>query len=695
MGFFQAIVPASIAAAVTIPALVALYFLKLRRRRVAVPSTLLWQKAIQDMQVNTPFQRLRRNLLLLLQLLILLALLLALAEPTLWASSKPGQRVVIVLDHSASMNAPTEPGGPTRLAEAKQAAHDVIDNLASGGDGGAARAMVVSYASQPQVRANFTGDPAKLRRAVDSVEPTDQLSHLGRALNLVEPYARQAAADQNSNLRVHVVTDGRVHREQASLPSLPGASLNFVQVAKSKQPNNLAIVACSARRSFETPERVQLFARVANFGPEPVEANLTLSVDGGTSRVQPVRVPAGGVRQTPAGPGAAAGSPAAGGLGSGSAQANQGGQASQATFQPGTESVQFDFALPGDALIELTHDHDDALPADDAARLALAPAKRLRALLVTPGNAFLQRVIESVGVRELVTMSPEKYGRQDPEMLRREGWAVTAAGPGSGFDVIIFDQHAPDKLPPVPTLSFGAVPPIENLSLNQPEGEGGQGQVILDWKRRHPTMRYVQLSEVVLADRGWLALPQGATVLATAQRGPVIAQVPAQGRAHLVTSFPVLQSNWPMQVSFPVFVSNTLQRLGLGGLLDEAGLSYRTGQTAAVPVTASRQQVTYTGPATLTAEVTDGQAVLPPLKRVGVYTTEAEVEPPHGRLAVNLLDGTESDLRPADKLQVAAKTVQAKQSAQAVQQPIWPWFAAAALVVMMGEWLFYTLRMRV
>ncbi|MHC4496131.1 MAG: BatA domain-containing protein, partial [Planctomycetota bacterium] len=71
------------AAAVSVPLLLLLYFLKLKRREQIVSSTLLWKRAVQDLQVNAPFQRLRHNILLLLQLLMLLAILFALAGPIL------------------------------------------------------------------------------------------------------------------------------------------------------------------------------------------------------------------------------------------------------------------------------------------------------------------------------------------------------------------------------------------------------------------------------------------------------------------------------------------------------------------------------------------------------------------------------------------------------------------------------------
>ena len=67
------------------PALVALYFLKLRRQPLEVPSTFLWKRSIEDLSVNSLWQRLRRNLLLLLQLLVVAALMAAVLRPS-WQS---------------------------------------------------------------------------------------------------------------------------------------------------------------------------------------------------------------------------------------------------------------------------------------------------------------------------------------------------------------------------------------------------------------------------------------------------------------------------------------------------------------------------------------------------------------------------------------------------------------------------------
>ncbi|MEM1422881.1 MAG: BatA domain-containing protein, partial [Planctomycetota bacterium] len=85
------------------------YFLKLRRRPVRVASTLLWDRAVQDLQVNAPFRMLRASWLLLMQLLIVACVSLALARPAVEGDGPTAERVVLIVDASASMGASDAP----------------------------------------------------------------------------------------------------------------------------------------------------------------------------------------------------------------------------------------------------------------------------------------------------------------------------------------------------------------------------------------------------------------------------------------------------------------------------------------------------------------------------------------------------------------------------------------------------------
>src|SRR5690348_8598135 len=128
-------------------AIIALYFLKLRHRPVQVPSTLLWRRSLEDLHVNSLFQRLRRNLLLFLQLLAIFLAMLALTGPRIQGTTGPGQRFVLAIDNSASMSATDV--APSRLAVAKEAAKRIV-NAMDRDD----LAMVIAFSDRAKVVSN-------------------------------------------------------------------------------------------------------------------------------------------------------------------------------------------------------------------------------------------------------------------------------------------------------------------------------------------------------------------------------------------------------------------------------------------------------------------------------------------------------------------------------------------------------------
>src|SRR5512137_2507772 len=119
--------PLAFLLAALLPVIIVMYLLRLRRTEHVVSSVYLWRRIVRDVEANAPWQRLRRNLLLILQLLFLATLIFALARPFTWVEGIAGQAAILILDASASMSATDVT--PSRLEAAKDQAHQLVDDL--------------------------------------------------------------------------------------------------------------------------------------------------------------------------------------------------------------------------------------------------------------------------------------------------------------------------------------------------------------------------------------------------------------------------------------------------------------------------------------------------------------------------------------------------------------------------------------
>ncbi len=157
------------------PAVLLLYFLKLKRQPLEVPSTYLWRRTIEDMHVNSLWQRLRSNLLLFLQLLFLIALIIACLRPGIHGDMLSGRRWIFLVDNSASMSATdTE---PNRLEAAKKRIKETIELMNSGDV-----AMLIAFSDRADVRQGFTGDKRRLSAAVDAIQVTSRTTDVSEAM---------------------------------------------------------------------------------------------------------------------------------------------------------------------------------------------------------------------------------------------------------------------------------------------------------------------------------------------------------------------------------------------------------------------------------------------------------------------------------------------------------------------------------
>ena len=656
---------AAIAAAVAIPSLLLLYFLKLRRREQSVSSTILWRKAIQDLQVNSPFQRLRRNLLLLLQLLVLIALLLALANPITFYRPGAGQNSVILIDHSASMNA-TDADGHSRLDEAKRRAIDLVDGM-----GRNARAMVISFADSAETLQPYTADAGALKQAINNIRPTDRLTKLKLAYQLADAQAAAGGAAGDTSQKVFLYSDGRA--SDAADVSLR-SPLQYEPIGDPKS-KNIAIVALSAKRNYEDPTQVQIFARLANFGPDVASTDVQLSVSpidpaNGTKDDFKVRQVKSDLKLLPA------------------RWSDQQRDAARKQGVASNDSIDFTLDLTTAAVLKLEqmNKDGDVLAADDIAQVIVPPPKPLTVALVTEGNYFLEKAIHSLHLRDPRTLTPAEWEKLQPKDL----------------DVVLFDRYVPKFIPPSGNfIWFDALP--EGLQLKQAKDAAGRAEFVekidvLDWKRDNPMLRDLALGKLYVAEAMKLNVPLADETLIEGTAGPLVV-LDREGRAtHLVVGFDVLQSNWPLRVSFPLFLHNALEYLAVGSDLSVRE-AFMPGATPRLPRAAvDRVAPGATSITLVTPEGSQsipipakGDFALPPLERVGLYATDPPV-PAFERIAVNLLNDEESNTQPLDQ---APGNIGAAQVVEAGRSPLqWWWWLIACfgLPMLFVEWWVYVRR---
>ena len=158
-------------------AVTVLYILKLRRRRVRVPFSRLWDRVLKEKESTSLFRRLKRLLSLLLQLLFLLLLTAALGDPRLSTEVLDGRHIILLLDTSASMKATDASGGVTRLAAAVEQSRRIVRGM-----NGADSLMLVRMDTQITPLSAFYRDEKALLKLLDDVRATDTHADLLRAL---------------------------------------------------------------------------------------------------------------------------------------------------------------------------------------------------------------------------------------------------------------------------------------------------------------------------------------------------------------------------------------------------------------------------------------------------------------------------------------------------------------------------------
>jgi hypothetical protein len=650
-----------IAAAVAVPLLLLLYFLKLRRQELKISSTLLWKRAVHDLQVNAPFQRLRRNLLLFLQLLVLAALILALGRPVANFFQTTERTLVILVDRSASMKT-LEPSGP-RLDLVKQQAAAFVRNM-----GSRDRAMVIAFADRAQVVSPFTTDKRQLIQQIDAIEPTDGPTRLGEALQLAVAYGSRlldvpgltAPPASIPDADITLFSDGRI--ADADEQVVTGGVMRYYPCGMAS--DNVGIVGLDVRRAYERPGEVSVFVRVENFGPKPVKTDVTSRLDGRILAVREVELAgAEAVREGILAP------VTAGEL-------------------PASRSLVFELTHEAAGVFEVRIERSDALEADNVAYAPLLAPREPAVLGVGDRpwmRSYIERSVLGVAGVSLEWMTTSDYENADDRALIEAG--------RSKYDLVVFDAHDTERLPTGNYLFFGGVPRIEGVSAE----DEIEDEHVANWDETHALMRYVLMDRVAIAKWRRLSLPSHAAVVVEGETTPIIAHLADPGRQFVIVAFDLADSDFPLKVPFVMFMQNAVRMLtAVGG---EVSRMLKPGDTITTPVPrgATTLQVLRPDGTTDRLDVRGRhQAAYGSTHDVGVYRLRFDDRDQSTLVyAINLLDRTESTIAPNENFSVGGETIAREETVERVNRPLWPYAVLAALLVLVVEWWVYNRRVMI
>jgi len=625
--------PLGLIALISLPLIVALYFLRQRRPPRRVGSLMLWQKARQQVFRGRPWERFRPSWLLFLQILVATGIALALARPACIAPGTQTERLVIVLDGSASMGSTDV--APSRWAEAIARAEASIASSPENSEVALLVAGRLTRVAEP-----FTTDTTQLHATLERLRergPDATSGSVKEALIL----AMQLRGEEGG--RILLFSDGAFPSD--ALPPVAG-SVDFIGVGE--RDGNLAITTFELRRAPSQRFGTTVVCVVQNTGTQAASGHLEIRLDGRPLEAHRVELAPGDSR--------AFGVPVA---------SDQG--RLTAVLEP------FPAADGGPS---------DTLPTDNEAFAVLAPDLPVRVLLVG-GNPLTARALAANPRLSVETIDAGSFTGEFTQ------------------DVVVFENTFPATIPQGRFLAIA--PPDENPLVDY-SGEELTSPAVAAWDRGHPVLHGLDLSGIRFG-KVRRAVPQNNFVpLAefAGNDGPVLLAGRTPAWRGVVLTVPLLETDLPLRVAFPVFLYNAIGWLSPGGE-QNVGRTLATGQPLAIPARPG-DALTVTMPGgevvahTVTAAESDGVYLYSDTSLPGFYdvsvTPQAGGEPLTFDFGVSLVDTLESNVAPRTTIALPrGGQLDAVHSVERVDdQGTGVLLGVFALLAI--EWLFYLLRAR-
>lgn len=308
-------------------------------------------------------------------------------------------------------------------------------------------------------------------------------------------------------------------------------------------------------------------------------------------------------------------------------------------------------------------DTKDLLMADNELYASSDPNANISTLLVSKGNPFLERAL-----------------LLDPRVTldRSETLPNSEKGTVSKFDLIVFDGVKPQAVSSGAVVSFGP----------SSESSGATYQGTIDSPKitnivDSPLMKGVNLSSTYI-EKGFLLKPvDGAKVIVDSKSGPVVV-VDDGNTKKVAICFSSLESDFPLQVGFPIFIANILDFVSR-----EASISDIVTKSGSKFAFRTQKDVSISGPNGFSENVIakDGQAIWRTISFAGKYT--AKIDGRSKDVYASLRSDIESNIGTKPDLVLGGGKVKAIQTPFRLQD-YWRFFILVCLAFLAFEWWVYS-----
>ena len=315
-------------------------------------------------------------------------------------------------------------------------------------------------------------------------------------------------------------------------------------------------------------------------------------------------------------------------------------------------------------VIEARLETADFLKADNYAATVTDPGASIKTLLVSKGDVFLEKALAL-----------------DPRVILDRSTSVPS---DADYDLVVFDGVAEQSVKAKAVMTFGSAgkssPVNKSGNLNKPAATVSQVD--------HPLLKSVDFNGMYIDSMEKVRASSEGEVLAEYGNDPLVV-VKRGAQKQIYVAFQPMESDFPLQISFPIFLANSLDYL-VPRESRSSALTYPTGRPFSVPAVGEEELELQTpNRGAISIKPRGGLYIVRDAKTVGQYKLESGKS--IRSLYATLQSESESSILPKDRLVLGKKEV-ASSGTVARLADYWRPLLLLALLVLAGEWWLFARR---